>query len=179
MNCRIEKESIYLNGEEVFTATGEDFSSFAKGAYRHLELNYPKFFKMDKLSKLAFLGAEYLLMGYSATEKEGTALVLANRSGSLDTDLVHQQALEAGEPASPAVFVYTLANICLGEIAIRHQLRSEGHFFCFRPLSRGIFYTIQSVPCTGGTCRAGTLWLGGAFGSGLLLEVRDILTKNE
>jgi len=78
MNCRIEKESIYLNGEEVFTATGEDFSSFAKGAYRHLELNYPKFFKMDKLSKLAFLGAEYLLMGYSATEKEGTALVLAS-----------------------------------------------------------------------------------------------------
>ena len=68
MNCRIEKESIYLNGEEVFTATGEDFSSFAKGAYRHLELNYPKFFKMDKLSKLAFLGAEYLLMGYSASE---------------------------------------------------------------------------------------------------------------
>jgi 3-oxoacyl-[acyl-carrier-protein] synthase len=131
MNCRIEKESIYLNGEEVFTATGEDFSSFAKGAYRHLELNYPKFFKMDKLSKLAFLGAEYLLMGYSAAQKEGTALVLANRSGSLDTDLVHQQALEAGDPASPAVFVYTLANICLGEIAIRHQLRSEGHFFVF------------------------------------------------
>ena len=95
-----------MNGEEVFTATGEDFSSFAKGAYRHLELNYPKFFKMDKLSKLAFLGAEYLLMGYSGTEKEG-------------------------EPASPAVFVYTLANICLGEIAIRHQLRSEGHFFVF------------------------------------------------
>ena len=131
MNCRIEKESIYLNGEEVFTATGEDFSSFAKGAYRHLELNYPKFFKMDKLSKLAFLGAEYLLMGYSATEKEGTALVLANRSGSLDTDLVHQQALEAGEPASPAVFVYTLPNICLGEISIRHQLHTEGSFFVF------------------------------------------------
>jgi len=49
----------------------------------------------------------------------------------LDPALVHRRALGAGEPASPAVFVYTLANICLGEIAIRHQLRSEGHFFVF------------------------------------------------
>ena len=32
---------------------------------------------------------------------------------------------------SPAIFVYTLPNICLGEIAIRHGLRTESSFFIF------------------------------------------------
>src|SRR5690606_21810022 len=33
--------------------------------------------------------------------------------------------------ASPATFVYTLPNIALGEISIRHQLQSENVFFIF------------------------------------------------
>ena len=32
---------------------------------------------------------------------------------------------------SPAIFVYTLPNICLGEISIKHQLKSENSFFIF------------------------------------------------
>src|SRR5690606_27065500 len=33
--------------------------------------------------------------------------------------------------ASPSTFVYTLPNIAMGEISIRHQLQSENVFFIF------------------------------------------------
>ena len=131
--CKIYKGAIIVNGSFVFEMLGRDFSTFAKGAYKHLGIDYPKFFKMDALSKLAFLGVEYLLEGFSSEEKEGLALVFANHSASLDTDLRHQETIQDPNNyyPSPAIFVYTLPNICLGEIAIRHDLRTEGSFFIF------------------------------------------------
>lgn len=131
--CKIYKGAIIVNGSFVFEMLGGDFSTFAKGAYKHLGIDYPKFFKMDALSKLAFLGVEYLLEGFSSEEKEGLALVFANHSASLDTDLRHQETIQDPNNyyPSPAIFVYTLPNICLGEIAIRHGLRTESSFFIF------------------------------------------------
>ena len=73
---------------------GGDFATFAKGAYKHLGIDYPKFFKMDALSKLAFLGMEYLLPTLPSEEKEDMALLFANHSASLDTDLRHQASIE-------------------------------------------------------------------------------------
>jgi hypothetical protein len=86
------------------------------------------------LSKLAFLGAELLLNTESDSKTENnTALVFANKSSSLDTDVKFQNSISDKENyyPSPAVFVYTLPNICLGEISIRHQLKSENSFFIF------------------------------------------------
>ena len=131
---QIENNEIVLNGESVFKIEPTDFADFSKQAYRHFEMQYPKFFKMDALSKLAFLGAELLLSPITSNEKENNiALVLANKSASLDTDVKHQESISDKENyfASPAIFVYTLPNICLGEISIRHQLKSENSFFIF------------------------------------------------
>ncbi|RYG29416.1 MAG: 3-oxoacyl-ACP synthase, partial [Chitinophagaceae bacterium] len=66
-------------------------------------------------------------------EKENTALLFANSSSSLDTDITYQSSISNKENyfPSPAVFVYTLPNICLGEISIRHQLKTENSFFIF------------------------------------------------
>jgi hypothetical protein len=132
--CTIQKNQISLNGETVFSIEPTGFTDFSKKAYQHLEINYPKFFKMDNLSKLAFLGAELLLKKESDSSKENnTALVFANKSSSLDTDVKYQNSISDAENyyPSPAVFVYTLPNICLGEISIRHQLKSENSFFIF------------------------------------------------
>jgi hypothetical protein len=118
----------------MFSTEPTVFSDFSKKTYQHLEMNYPKFFKMDNLSKLAFLGAELLLRTESNTSAENnTALVFANRSSSLDTDVKYQNSISDPENyyPSPAVFVYTLPNICLGEISIKHQLKSENSFFIF------------------------------------------------
>ncbi|PJJ07521.1 hypothetical protein CLU83_0695 [Flavobacterium sp. 1] len=132
--CSIQKNTIFLNGEMVFNTEDDLFAGFSKKAYQHFEMNYPKFFKMDNLSKLALLGAELLLeTADENSEENNTALVFANRSSSLDTDLKYQNSISDSENyfPSPAVFVYTLPNICLGEISIKHQLKSENSFFIF------------------------------------------------
>jgi hypothetical protein len=132
--CTIQNNQISLNGETVYNTEPTVFSDFSKKAYQHFQIAYPKFFKMDNLSKLAFLGAELLLKTENDPSKENNiALVFANKSSSLDTDLKYQNSIADPENfyPSPAVFVYTLPNICLGEISIRHQLKSENSFFIF------------------------------------------------
>lgn len=132
--CRIQNNEIILNGDSVFKLEPTTFSDFSKKASQKFEINYPKFFKMDNLSKLAFLGAELLLKSeLDTTTENNTALVFSNKSSSLDTDVKHQNSISDKENyyPSPAVFVYTLPNICLGEISIRHQLKSENSFFIF------------------------------------------------
>ena len=130
---------VSLNGNVLFsevpiTIGTEDFSTFIKNAYKFLQTEYSKFFKMDNLSKLAFLAADVLLKNENLSEEENNiALIFSNKASSLDTDRKHQAAIEndAEYFPSPAVFVYTLPNICLGEISIKHRLYSENSFFIF------------------------------------------------
>jgi hypothetical protein len=126
--CTIENSKIVLNNEVIFEPPTENFSDFAKEAYKSLALNYPKFHKMDHLSKLAFLASEIILKD---EDQSRTALVFANRSSSLDTDFKYQESINSQENyfPSPAVFVYTLPNICVGEISIRHKMQTENAFF--------------------------------------------------
>lgn len=101
--------------------------------YRETVGNYPKFFKMDTLSRLGFIGVERLLQALRATmpdfalDHEHCALVFANRSASLQADTAYQLTIADPEQyyPSPALFVYTLPNIVAGELAIRHQLYGE------------------------------------------------------
>ena len=132
--CTIQDNEITLDGQSAFKSEANGFGDFSKKAYQHFEMSYPKFFKMDNLSKLAFIGAELLLKNEAVADVENkTALVFANNSSSLDTDVKYQNSIADDDNyfPSPAVFVYTLPNICLGEISIRHQLKSENSFYIF------------------------------------------------
>jgi hypothetical protein len=133
--CSIIHNSIFLNGEKIYQEDASlAFSEFSMLAYRHASLTYPRFFKMDPLCKLAFLAAETLLSGTQLTEvaaSERTAIVFANRSSSLDTDRTYAGSIrdKSNYFPSPGLFVYTLPNIMIGEISIRHQLKGENAFF--------------------------------------------------
>ncbi len=132
--CHIKNQAVSVNGKQIFSDGSEDFSTFIKNSYKSLETNYPKFFKMDNLSKLAFMAADILLKKENLNEVENNiALIFSNKASSLDTDRKHQAAIENDVEyfPSPAVFVYTLPNICLGEISIKHKLYSENSFFIF------------------------------------------------
>lgn len=124
----VKNGTVYVNGEAIFKTLETDFKSVMKAAYKKLIVDYPKFFKMDNLSKLGVLAAEALLKEES---EKSVAMVFSNRAASLDTDRGYQDSIK--DPTqyypSPAVFVYTLANICMGEISIKHQLHSENCFF--------------------------------------------------
>jgi hypothetical protein len=96
---------------------------------------------MDMLCKLGFLAVEFLLKNEQHEEKYGeteTGLVFSNAHASLDVDLKYAKTIHTG--ASPALFVYTLPNIVIGEIAIRHRFKGENAFFVFKQFN-GNFIT--------------------------------------
>lgn len=131
-HCTIADHRITVNGQTVFEDSHGDFVSFAKAYYKTNNLEYPKFFKMDPLSKLAFIGAEAILDKIPLEKPTNdVAILLSNSTSSLDTDLKHYKTIfDPNEYyPSPAVFVYTLANICLAEVSIKHQLQGENTFF--------------------------------------------------
>ncbi len=130
--CQIENNAVFVNGEKLFELENVGFSEFIKNAYKEFKIEYPKFFKMDNLSKLAFLTSEIILKEVCKIDQENdVAIVFVNQSSSLDTDVKYQNSIQDKENyfPSPAVFVYTLPNICVGEISIRHKLQTENAFF--------------------------------------------------
>jgi hypothetical protein len=139
MNLKIEKygrisnDSFSINGQMVLSrpaaVAGVDFPTFI---YREFKVGYPKYFKMDHLSKLGFLMAELLLKDtglYGDAPKQNMGIFISNNTASLDTDQEYQDTLGDAYFPSPSVFVYTLPNIVMGEIAIRHKIFGENTFF--------------------------------------------------
>ncbi|MBU2951264.1 3-oxoacyl-ACP synthase [Tamlana agarivorans] len=133
--CHIEDNKLSLNGQVLYADGSDTFTEFIKAAYKSENTKYSKFFKMDSLSKLAFLAADVLLKNenYTTDEEQDIAIVFSNKSSSLNTDKKHQSTIEdeSNYFPSPAVFVYTLPNICIGEISIKYKLNSENSFFIF------------------------------------------------
>jgi hypothetical protein len=91
---------------------------------------------MDILSKWAMIGCECLTnnaiytngqaiegYGYGGYEKEKIAVMLMTGNGCLDVDKRYLHSTET--IASPSLFVYTLPNIMLGEICIKHGFKGE------------------------------------------------------
>ena len=94
--------------------------------------NYPKFYKMDILSRLAFVTTELLRKGPHTTDNgQQTPIILFNHSSSVVADRQFLDTIKDAENffPSPSVFVYTLPNITTGEVAIRHHLCGETSFY--------------------------------------------------
>jgi hypothetical protein len=133
--CIIRDNKIIINGAlDYHTEPTQPYIEFIKGAYRNYKFNYLKFFKMDELCKLAYLSSEVLLkdsnfLGCYPPNEIG--VVLSNCASSLDIDIKHQKTISDKENyfPSPGVFVYTLANIMIGEICIKHKIYGENAMF--------------------------------------------------
>ncbi|RPE09475.1 hypothetical protein EGT74_21010 [Chitinophaga lutea] len=128
-SCIIRRQTVVKNGARIFEGTGEGLPEFLRSLYDRFSGQYPKFHKMDLLSKLGWAATEILLQDVpmEAYAPEDTGVILANTSGSLDTDEKYFDTVK--EIASPALFVYTLPNIVIGEISIRHKFKGENAFF--------------------------------------------------
>lgn len=129
-SCSISGNVVYKNSAAVFENKNAGLNDFLVSAYHHFGIKYPKFYKMDNLSRLGWLATEILLIDNFDTSEyapETVGIVLANASSSLDTDIRYYET--AKDIASPALFVYTLPNIVIGEISIRHRFKGENAFF--------------------------------------------------
>jgi len=149
--CSIQPPVLLLNGSIVFDQPMTESSEFLKSAYRGLNIQYPKFFKMDNLSKLAFLSTEILMNDLNITSRypsEKIGMIIFNASSSLETDEKHQESINDRRNyfPSPSVFVYTLPNIMTGEIAIRHKIKGENAvFIAEKPDGQTIFQLVSEL----------------------------------
>lgn len=161
--CHIKNNSIYVDGKLLYAdKEAEGLRPFAKSVYRYLKPSYNKFFKMDEISKLGFLAAEVLLsdIDISTYNEEDISIILSNSHSTLITDQNHQLTIDDYNNffPSPSVFVYTLPNIMIGEISIRHKFRGENTFFIVENFSaelianhiNSLFLTRKSKAFVGG-----------------------------
>lgn len=131
-SCVISKNAITKNGQPLVQGDADGITGFLAKAYLQLQREYPKFYKMDSLSKLGWLTADILLENENLLARyaaEDVGIVISNRSSSIDVDVKYYET--ARRIASPALFVYTLPNIMIGEICIRHHIKGENAFFVF------------------------------------------------
>ncbi|HOZ52486.1 MAG TPA: hypothetical protein PLU17_11545 [Chitinophagaceae bacterium] len=127
-SVKITNSKIYFDGE-LYLHEESNLDAFLITAYKSLAITYPKFYKMDSMSKLGFIASELLMKNNLETEHDDykKGLIIQNHSSSLETDKKYQASIQ--DIASPALFVYTLPNIVLGEMAIRHKFKGENTFF--------------------------------------------------
>ena len=156
--CHIRQQTLREGGRIVYQDQTRSLDDFCELAFSHLGAQYPKFYKMDRTSKLGLLGVEALLRGtdVAARNSESVALVLSNAHASLDTDLRYFETMKG--IASPALFVYTLSNIVTGEICIRHGFKGENAFFvteAFEPVTMAGYVNSVMEKQTTSTCVAG------------------------
>lgn len=111
------------NGRELYYSAGQDAHSIALDIYQQSGITYPKFFKMDILSRVAFLASEMIIPQPVNEDKDHVAVVFSTTSGCLDVDHKFEESRQT--LASPALFVYTLPNIMLGEVCIRNGFKGE------------------------------------------------------
>ena len=127
-SCNISKEAVILNNEIQFQLSE---GNWKKEIYSKLEIEYPKFHKMDALAKMAFLSVEMITNVSSIYKLKDSevALIFANNSSSQNTDVKFINSYEVKGNPSPSLFVYTLPNILTGELSIRHKWYGENCFF--------------------------------------------------
>lgn len=129
IHASISNQSCKLNGESILkSAEGLSVNDWLKEIYLSLKIDYSKFYKMDEMSKMGLLGIELLKQKTKLLEEsDDIALLFVNKHASLASDVQHQELINSGKP-SPAIFVYTLPNIVLGEISIRNKWYGEQLF---------------------------------------------------
>lgn len=136
--------------------------------YRQEIGNYPKFFKMDVLSRLGILLTERLVAGEQGRfqPREDRAVLVFSREGCLANDIHYVASMQ--DFPSPSLFVYTLPNIVAGEISIRNKYAGETSAFVLEKYDEEAVFTLvrqafqdpvtQSAVVIWADCASDTEW---------------------
>ena len=131
----ITPERVCVDGRDIaFTGTGK---AMLTDLYKRYVGDYPKFYKMDRLSQLGFIASELLLQAEGRErfkDCDDRAIILFNHASSIMADRQYLSSIETPGQffPSPSLFVYTLPNIVAGELAIRNHYHGETTF-CILP----------------------------------------------
>lgn len=135
--------------EKLEEQEGAGHHSLLTSLYRQMIGNYPKFYKMDGLSRLGFVASEILLNAEKGETDEERAIIFFNHSSSIASDRNYKESINDKNNyfPSPSIFVYTLPNIVTGEIAIRNHFHGETSFFILPDKDERMMEEILQASC--------------------------------
>ena len=135
--------------EKLEEQEGAGHHSLLTSLYKQMIGNYPKFYKMDGLSRLGFVASEILLNAEKGDTDEERAIIFFNHSSSIASDRNYKESINDKDNyfPSPSIFVYTLPNIVTGEIAIRNHFHGETSFFILPDKDERMMEEILQASC--------------------------------
>lgn len=157
----LDQRKLWEGKEELGEQEGQEHHSLLTSLYKQMIGNYPKFYKMDGLSRLGFVASEILLNAEKGDtdverrEEEGErlleerAIIFFNHSSSIASDRNYKESINDKNNyfPSPSIFVYTLPNIVTGEIAIRNHFHGETSFFILPDKDERMMEEILQASC--------------------------------
>lgn len=135
--------------EKLEEQEGKEHHSLLTTLYKQMTGNYPKFYKMDGLSRLGFVASEILLNAEKGETDKERAIIFFNHSSSIASDRNYKESINDKDNyfPSPSIFVYTLPNIVTGEIAIRNHFHGETSFFILPDKDERLMEEILQASC--------------------------------
>ena len=155
----LDQRKLWEGKKKLGEQEGQEHHSLLTSLYKQMIGNYPKFYKMDGLSRLGFVASEILLNAEKGDtdverrEEEGLleerAIIFFNHSSSIASDRNYKKSINDKDNyfPSPSIFVYTLPNIVTGEIAIRNHFHGETSFFILPDKDERLMEEILQASC--------------------------------
>ena len=146
----LRPDAVEVDGRQLpIESFGKDLLT---ALYRQYVGDYPKYYKMDPLSRLGFIASELLLQAEGAERFvacDDRAVIFFNHSSSVCADRQYIETIADPDNCfpSPSVFVYTLPNIVTGEIAIRNCYHGETSFYILPRQDDRLMQQILQASC--------------------------------
>lgn len=145
----LDQRKLWEGKKELGEQEGQEHHSLLTTLYKQMIGNYPKFYKMDGLSRLGFVASEILLNAEKGETDKERAIIFFNHSSSIASDRNYKESINDKDNyfPSPSIFVYTLPNIVTGEIAIRNHFQGETSFFILPDKDERMMEEILQASC--------------------------------
>lgn len=145
----LDQRKLWERKKELGEQEGKEHHSLLTTLYKQMIGNYPKFYKMDGLSRLGFVASEILLNAEKGETDKERAIIFFNHSSSIASDRNYKESINDKDNyfPSPSIFVYTLPNIVTGEIAIRNHFHGETSFFILPDKDERMMEEILQASC--------------------------------
>lgn len=145
----LDQRKLWEGKKELGEQEGQEHHSLLTTLYKQMIGNYPKFYKMDGLSRLGFVASEILLNAEKGETDKERAIIFFNHSSSIASDRNYKESINDKDNyfPSPSIFVYTLPNIVTGEIAIRNHFHGETSFFILPDKDERLMEEILQASC--------------------------------
>lgn len=145
----LDQRKLWEGKKELEEQEGQEHHSLLTSLYKQMIGNYPKFYKMDGLSRLGLVASEILLNAEKGETDKERAIIFFNHSSSIASDRNYKESINDKDNyfPSPSIFVYTLPNIVTGEIAIRNHFHGETSFFILPDKDERMMEEILQASC--------------------------------